>query len=97
MRTAVRSTSRDAYYDLRDSGKVGHQAQAILDHIQPGGNYSLQEIVRLTGIPINAVSGRCNELKSIGALVESVKRKCSITGRTVNALALPARQMGLFQ
>lgn len=97
MRTGVRDTSRAAYHDLREFGRVGHQAQVILDHIQPGGNYSLQELVKLTGIPINAVSGRCNEMKALGALVEATPRKCSVSGRTVNPVALPVMQLGFFK
>lgn len=91
-----RETSLAAYDDLRDSGKVGKQAQTILNHLQPGGNYSLQEICRLTGLPINAVSGRVNDLKKIGLLAETDKRFCSITGRLVQPVKLPTIQRELF-
>ena len=47
-------------------------------------DYSLQEISAKTGIPINAVSGRCNELKKSNYIEETDKRKCSITKRTIN-------------
>lgn len=92
MRTQVRESSIAAYRDLGDSGKIGAQAQTILNHMKAGRDYSLQELSRLTGIAINAISGRCNDLKKIGLLVEAAGRKCSITGRTVHPVSLPAPQ-----
>jgi hypothetical protein len=63
-------------------------------------NWSLQEIVILTGLPINAVSGRVNELKNEASryLVEAPKRRCSVTGRLVTPVALryPRVQRELF-
>lgn len=92
MRTQVRESSIAAYRDLSDSGKIGAQAQTILNHMKAGRDYSLQELSRLTGIAINAISGRCNDLKKIGLLVEAACRKCSITGRTVHPVCLPTAQ-----
>lgn len=96
MLTDVRETSLDTYRDITDSGKVGQQAQTILNHIKPGYDYSLQELVKLTGIAINAISGRVNDLKKMGLLVESTKRACSITKRTVHPVKLPSKQGDLF-
>jgi len=42
----------------------------------------------LTGIAINAVSGRCNGLKKKGVLQCTEKRKCSITNKTIKPLIL---------
>lgn len=97
MRTAVRETSLNAYRDIESTGKVGAQAKSILGYIKPGRNYSLQEISKLTGYPINVVSGRCNDLKKAGELIEAPQRKCSITGRTVNPVRLPSIQLELLQ
>jgi len=44
---------------------------------------TMREIQKATGIDINAVSGRCNELKRDKRLFEYPKRKCSETGRLV--------------
>lgn len=85
---SVRDSSRQAYQDIKDSGRLGKQCQAILGAMSAGCDYSLQEISRLTGIAINAVSGRCNDLKSRGLLHEASTRKCSITGRTVHPVML---------
>lgn len=92
MRTQVRESSITAYRELNDSGKIGKQAQTILNHMKAGRDYSLQELSRLTGIAINAISGRCNDLKKIGLLGEAACRKCSITGRTVHPVRLPTSQ-----
>lgn len=94
MRTDVRESSLAAYRELTNSGKIGAQAQKILSAIRYGMDYSLQEISRSTGIAINAVSGRCNDLKKIGLLVEAAARKCSVTGRTVHPVRLPTSGQG---
>lgn len=97
MRTQVRDTSIKTYQSITDSGQVGAQAYFILSRMNASRDYSLQEISRMTGLPINAVSGRCNDLKKAGLLVEATKRPCSITGRTVHPVALPKGQGELFQ
>lgn len=97
MRTQVRDTSRETYRSMQDSGQVGAQALYILSRISASRDYSLQEISKITGLPINAVSGRCNDLKKAGLLIESAKRPCSITNRTVHPVALPKGQGELFQ
>ena len=90
MKTNVRNTSLTAYNELKQ-GKLSTQQQTILNHLQHGKNYSLQEIVKITGYAINAVSGRVNNLKKLNLLVESIeKRPCSITGKTIQPVELPA-------
>lgn len=96
MRTHVRGASLAAYRDMSDTGKLGKQAQTILGAMRAGRDYSLQELSRLTGIAINAISGRCNDLKKLGLLVEAAGRKCSITGRTVHPVCLPTAQGNLL-
>jgi DNA-binding IclR family transcriptional regulator len=83
---SVRDTSKETYQDIAASGLIGQQAQSILDAMDRDVDYSLQEISAKTGIPINAVSGRCNELKKAYYLEETDKRKCSITKRTIHPL-----------
>lgn len=89
MRTYVRGASLEAYRELSDSGQLGNQALTIIKAMRAGRDYSLQELSRITGIAINAVSGRCNDLKKIGFLAEAACRKCSITGRTIHPVCLP--------
>ncbi|WP_396189813.1 hypothetical protein [Flavobacterium sp.] len=90
MRTHVRGASLAAYQELTETGKLSNQANKILTAMKAGRDYSLQELSRLTGIAINAVSGRCNDMKRLGVLVEATSRKCSITGRSVHPVRIPS-------
>jgi biotin operon repressor len=85
----VRDTSLSAYRELKDTGELGKQEQRIYQIILKSGEaMSLQEIASTTGIGINAVSGRVNGLKKNGFLIESQKRTCKITGRTVRPVRI---------
>jgi len=86
--TNVRSTSKEAYAELKDEGILGRQEKMILDSMQRGWNYSLKEIEKITGIQINAVSGRVNGLKKKGFVVECEKRKCALTGRNITPVMI---------
>lgn len=80
----VSITSRKTYKEIAAEGLVGRQALEILEAIiDMGQAMSLREIERTTGIPINAVSGRVNDLKVAGYLCEVDKRKCRISGRLI--------------
>ena len=81
--TNVRSTSKEAYADLKEEGTLGDQERTILESMQRGWNYSLRELEKITGIQINAVSGRVNGLKKKGFVLECDKRPCSITGKSI--------------
>jgi len=89
------------YFQQRDSGALNTRQRQIMIalHGASEADWSLQEIVRLTGLPINIVSGRVNELKSEGLrlLEESGHRKCSITGRTITAVRIRRGQLNLFK
>jgi predicted transcriptional regulator len=87
--TNVRNTSKEAYAELKDEGTLGKQEETILSVMKEGWNYSLQEISQLTGIAINAVSGRVNGLKKKGWLVECEKRPCSVTGKNITPVMKP--------
>jgi hypothetical protein len=99
---AVRSTSRESLSALVRHGKVSIQHKKILDYLSEiSSAMTMREIQRATGIDINAVSGRCNELKREKRLFEYPKRKCSVTDRLViplhtNDPAEPGGQGMLF-
>lgn len=95
MQTAMQETSLSAYRDMQDEGKVGKQAALILSFIKSGEDYSRQEICRLTGLAVNAVSGRVNDLLKAGRIEHGDKRPCKVTGRTILPVRLPAGQMSL--
>ena len=84
----VRSTSKQAYSQIQGSGVTTAQRQQILEYLYAeAAPRTLREIQEFTLIDINAVSGRCNELKKAGTLFEHPKRKCTITGRLVTPLS----------
>lgn len=98
MKTAVADTSIECYHDLRDDGTLTKRQAQVMAVIQHGRDYSLQELVMLTGLPINIVSGRVNELKSneLKRLEHGPKRKCMLTQRTIHPVRLPVKQEELF-
>jgi len=85
----ARNTSRTSFNDLINSGNATTQVQQILKVLrdQPKiKDLTLKEISRLTGIEINAVSGRVNSMKKQGLVTEQCKRPCRISGRTVTPI-----------
>ena len=84
-----RLTSRVAYKQINKDGTAKSQTKIILDLINDLSNVdksfglSLREIARQTGLEINAVSGRVNELKKDDLVKECTKRRCRITGRLI--------------
>lgn len=87
----MRDTSRAAFSEQRAAGKVkGAQARitAFLE-ARRGQSFTRSEISRGTGMPINVVAGRVNELIHVKQmLVEKGKRVCSVSGKTVYAVGL---------
>ena len=85
----IRTTSKLAYKEINEDNTLSKQSEfiyKIVKDVCDSGDYenlSLKEIKSLTNIDINAVSGRVNELKKQGRLVEDSKRKCNITGRLI--------------
>ena len=81
-----RMTSTLAYYDIKNSGKRDTQVGQILNCLKDqelSTDLTLKEISRLTGLEINAVSGRVNGMKRDGLVSEAPKRQCRVTGRWV--------------
>jgi len=98
MKTAVRATSVQAYHEALADGTLAERQRQILAVMVPGRDYSLQELVSLTGIPVNVISGRVNELKNdLGRLEHGHTRRCTVTGRTIHPVKLVARQESLLE
>ena len=87
-KTDIQDTSIQAYNGIKYDGTLQKQEKQIVDNMKRGQNYSLQELSQITGIGINAVSGRCNGLKKKGVLECGEKRRCSITFKTIKPLIL---------
>jgi len=86
--TEIRDTSLIAYDEIKEHGTISEQERRIIHALTVGKDYSLQEISIITGISINAVSGRCNGLRKKRWLIEMDKRPCKVTGRTIRPLSL---------
>lgn len=84
----IAETSIQSYHEHKASGKVTTSQAAILKVMAHGRDYSLSELSAMTGIEKSSVSGRVNELKADGKLVESRKRACHVTGKTIKAVKL---------
>ena len=96
MKTNVSSTSIDCYSALQNEGKLTRLQLKIMAAMEPWRDFSLQELVIITGLPINTVSGRCNELRNAKRLEHGQTRPCSVTGRRVHPVKLPAVQLELL-
>ncbi len=98
MRTAVRSTSVDAYH--AHAGKSAQQRTRILGFIKTrGGDWSIGEIAQALSLQKSTVSARVNELlNETKDLIERPKRKDRISGIRVRPVGLPPIGQGeLFQ
>lgn len=87
----VATTSRIAYKDINESGVSKNQKDKIYDIVNKDNTekgMSLREISAFTGIEINAVSGRVNDLKKDNRLETTTKRKCSITNRLISPVVI---------
>ncbi len=91
-------TRNAAFFAHRDSGALGAQQTTVMlaVHAQPQRNWSLRELAKATGYEINAVSGRVNELKTLGYLEECPPRSCSVSGRTITPVRATQTQGALF-
>ena len=80
----VRTTSIISYDELKRNGKQPKQKDIIFGVLKKNVSpMSLQEICNKTGMAINSVSGRVNDLKKENRVVEAPKRRCSITLKTI--------------
>ena len=96
----IRKTSKNAYEYNKNSGISGSQKKSLYDLVHKmtkgtsGHGVTLKEISRESGLEINAVSGRINDLKKEGLIAECNKRKCSITNRTVTPVTIGNGDVG---
>lgn len=88
MNHTATDTRNQAFFQHRNSGKLGEQQKRIMRAIHESNarhgkhNHTLREICAMTGLPVNAVSGRVNELKKDphNLLKEDTPRQCRVTG-----------------
>lgn len=85
MKTNVRESSIDCYHGI-DLNRG--QAKVIAFLVEHPGEYTRNELAKLSGIPINAVCGRINELIESGAVEERVRACGSVYGQAITRLAI---------
>tara|TARA_R100001082_G_C4301662_1_gene132700 strand:+ start:151 stop:693 length:543 start_codon:yes stop_codon:yes gene_type:complete len=101
----ITTTSKLAYKQINEEGVSGKQKNIIMQAVKDycnmehydGKGISLQEIKTITGIEINAVSGRVNDLKKDKLLETIDKRKCSITNRLVSPVVPKSEESNVFE
>lgn len=96
---SVSATSKLSYSALNSSGTKQKQKNLIMGVIENFTNtpfymenkgLTRRQVKVITGLAVNAVTGRVNELVESGALVESPdKIRCPTTGRLVGLVCLP--------
>ena len=72
-------TSLEAWEDIRKNLRT--RQQQVLSAFEKYGVCTNLEISHLTGIPINQVTPRTNELVKKNLIYEGKKRKCNVSGR----------------
>ena len=79
------TTSIQNYHEHRNSGRLGTQAQLILDFLarHPNQNWSRAELAEALSLRLSSVCGRVNELIEAKRLTARPERKCGITGKTI--------------
>ena len=87
---SVATTSIDAYIEHRQTGKLGCQAMEIFEFMKrhPNRDWSRSELSEAIDIRLSSVCGRVNEMLDAFVLEAGQKRKCQITGKTVNPVKL---------
>jgi len=84
MRTNVKETSIIAYREINKTGKPLSQKERILNSMADLANYSLRELKRkVGGIEMPSICARVNSLKKEGKVLETKRRKCSISGKLI--------------
>ena len=71
-------TSLLAFLDLKDSGSLGRQEKIVFDALRHLGRASDRMIEARTGLDINAVTGRRNELVRKGFIVFDCVDECAV-------------------
>lgn len=78
---AVSENSKAIYKDILDEGLVGEQQIKVLDWLAQNPRSTDKELSVASGMNINAVTGRRNELARLGLVHSIGKRECNVTGR----------------
>lgn len=73
----IATTSREAYADHVASGALGYQQALVLDTIERCAPITRHDIAEITGLPLQSVCGRANELIEMGHVVSTATDRSS--------------------
>ena len=88
-RTAT--TSLEAFYGTPATYLQDREKQVLAAFSSPDDTHTRQQLVRLVGMPINAICGRVRSLLDKNALVVRGELRCANTGKYRELLGLPER------
>lgn len=91
MRIAQRETAIEHYHDQVMHHLAKPQHERILCAMREDRDYSLSELVILTGIEKSTISARVNELRALNRLECAPRRPCSVTNVCIIPSRLPVR------
>lgn len=83
----VKDTSLEAYIGINEDGVAITQRGQIYNTLVMG-RMTRRELSQLTGIEINAVCGRVNELLKMGLIHEFESRPCSVSGHSAHPIGV---------
>ncbi len=79
----ITETSRQAFEEFKNEGQLGERQQQVLQAYKTYGNHTNLEISFLTGIPINVITPRRNELREAGYVDFKGTRKSIIGDKII--------------
>lgn len=82
MKIHAAETSINCYHGIVQD-KKGAQHALILAAMSAGVTYSMQELAARTGLQTSTLSARLFELRESGSVEHADKRRCSISGVTI--------------
>lgn len=95
MLIAQQQTAIDAFYGHQTASH--QQRMRIVAFIAArGGDWSIGEIAKAIDLEKSTVSARLNECLKAGELVEKPKRIDRCSGIRIRPVALPAKQLSIF-
>lgn len=87
MKTNVRESSLDAYFDVKKTSTLQDQQRKIISVMQPETIYTRRQLAMLSGIETSTVSARVNSM--IDVVIEVVgKGKCPLSKKSVELLKI---------
>lgn len=80
-----RDTSRDAFAEHRETGKLGKQQQQVFAVLtRTGQAFTRAELAARTGLPVSSICGRVRELLDLKVIVEDPRRPCTVTKKSAH-------------